>query len=410
MWQYLEIAIDGLRSARWLTRKRLLRWGSFCAFLTIGVLALDLAAHSMAGLTNANGEPVGRDFMGFWSNAQLAAAGRPEAAYIVGPHRPVDQAMPYPPVVLLLCWPLASLSYPYALLVWGGVGLALCTWSLSRLVGWEMAVFAVIGTPAGFINIFIEQNGYYTAALLACGLMLVERRPVPAGILFGMLCYKPQFGILLPLALAAGGHWRVIIAAAATALVLIAASAILLGPETWVGFFDRLPLQREFMETRAAAWSWMSSTYAMMRLLGEGSPTAYVIQGLATISATVAVAALWRGQSPHGIKCAGLVVGTFVATPYAWGYDMVVLVFAAAWLANDAVQGGFQPWEKITVFVLSTLPALALVPAKLFDFQIAPILLWLTMAVILRRGPAWPRRSFLETSSVATPRDRQFPA
>ena len=79
---------------------------------------------------------------------------------------------------------------------------------------------------------------------------------------------------------------------------------------------------------------------------------------------------------------------------------MIILIFAAAWLANEAVKTGFLPWEKIAILILLVLPALSLPPA-LAGFQIGPILLWLTMAVILRRGLACPSPSFAPTSSFA---------
>ena len=185
MRHHIQYAANLFKYAPWLTRKCLLRWGSLCAFATIGVLALNLALHSGAGLTDAAGERFGRDFFQFWSSAVLAAAGRPEAAYIVGPHQTVDQPLAYPPIVMLLCRPLAGLSYAHAVVLWGCLGLALFTWSLSRLVGWEMAAFAAVGTPAAFINIFLAQNGCYTSVLLVWGLMLVERFPVRSGILLG---------------------------------------------------------------------------------------------------------------------------------------------------------------------------------------------------------------------------------
>jgi hypothetical protein len=387
MWQCLELAAVAAKEARWLTRERLLRWGAACAFATIGVLAMNVAGHTMTGLTNAAGEHLGRDFVQFWSSARLAVAGRPEAAYVLGaPYHTADQVFAYPPIVMLLCWPLAGLSYAHALLAWGSLGLALCAWALSRLVGWEMAVLASIATPAAFINVFLQQNGFYTAGLLACGLMLVERRPVSSGILLGLLCYKPQLSVLLCPALIAGGHWRVLLWVAATALVLAATSALLFGPDTWIAFFARMAVQRQFLESRVAAWPWMTSVFATMRLVGASSPASYLIQGLSTLSAAIAVVALWRWRCPHGVKCAGLAVATFLATPYAWDYDAVVLTFAAAWLANEAVRAGFRPWEKITVFVWLTLPALSLIPAKLLNFQIAPILLWLSLAVVMRHG------------------------
>ena len=59
--------------------------------------------------------------------------------------------------------------------------------------------------PAVLINIGHGQNGFLTAALLGGALVILDRRPIVAGILFGLLVYKPQFGLMIPLALIAGG-------------------------------------------------------------------------------------------------------------------------------------------------------------------------------------------------------------
>jgi len=258
-----------------------------------------------------------------------------------------------------------------------------------------MAVLATIGAPAAFWNLLSGQNGYFTASLLVWGLTLVDRRPVFAGILLGMLCYKPQLGILLPVALVAGGHWRALAAAAVCAALLAGMSVIALGTDIWIGFFDQMDLQRRLMQVTALSWPRVLTVFVMLRLAGAGLTMAYLIQGLSTISAAAAVAVLWHSRCPLRIKAAGLAVGTFLATPYAWDYDMVVLVLAAALLAVKAVETGFLPWEKIAALTLLTLPALSVAPAKLFGLQVAPILLWLTMAVILRRGLTGPSLSLL---------------
>src|SRR4029077_20364009 len=62
--------------------------------------------------------------------------------------------------------------------------------------------------PAVLINVGHGHNGFLTAALLGGGLVVLDRRPLPAGILFGLMAYKPQFGLMIPIALAAGGYWR----------------------------------------------------------------------------------------------------------------------------------------------------------------------------------------------------------
>ena len=64
--------------------------------------------------------------------------------------------------------------------------------------------------PAVLVNLGHGQNGFLTAALLGGALVVLDRRPIVAGILFGLLVYKPQFGLMIPLALVAGGHWRTV--------------------------------------------------------------------------------------------------------------------------------------------------------------------------------------------------------
>jgi alpha-1,2-mannosyltransferase len=382
MRQFLNRAIEAVEYAPWLTRERLARWGAVYIALSIGLFVIDATAHPTSGITS------GRDFSIFWSNTALAAAGRPDAVYAAWGHHSLDRSLTYPPIMLLLLWPLAALPYHAALMVWLVLGAALFGWALARLVGWPMAALATMAVPAAFWNLMSGQDGYITAALLGSGLTLVAWRPVGAGVLIGTLCYKPQFGILLPIALAAGGYWRTFAAAAAWVAVLIVASAVLFGPDAWIAFFHRMDLQRRLMELAVSSWTRMPSVFAMMRLAGAGLGAAYAAQLLSAVAASVAIGALWRRRCPLGVKAAGLAVAVFLATPHAWDYDTLVLVFAAAWLANAAAETGFLPWEKIAVLALLTLPALSLGPAKLLHLQIAPILLWPTMALILRRALA----------------------
>jgi hypothetical protein len=224
----------------------------------------------------------------------------------------------------------------------------------------------------------------------------------------GLLCSKPQLGVLLPVALVAGRQWRALAAVAAWAILLLAASTILLGPDAWLGFFDQMVLERRLLQFGSSTWAGMPTVFVLMRMAGADLTAAYLMQGVSAISAAAAVVLLWYRRSPFGVKSAGLAVGVFLVTPHAYYYDMIILVFAAAWLANEAVKTGFLPWEKIAILSLLVLPALSLLPA-LAGFQIGPILLWLTMAVILRRGLAYPSPGFARTSSFALPHGSRSP-
>jgi hypothetical protein len=201
-----------------------------------------------------------------------------------------------------------------------------------------------------------------------------------------MLCSKPQLDVLLPVALGTDPRRS--------------ASVILFGPGVWIEFFHQMFLERRLLQFGSSTWAGMPTVFVLMRMAGADLTAAYLMQAVSAITATAAVALLWHRRSPFGVKSAGLAVGVFLVTPHAYYYDMIILIFAAAWLANEAVKTGFLPWEKIAILILLVLPALSLLPA-LAGFQIGPILLWLTMAVVLHRGLVCPSQSYARTSSFA---------
>ena len=74
--------------------------------------------------------------------------------------------------------------------------------------------------PAVFVNLGHGHNGLLTAALFGAALVVLDRRPLLAGLLFGLLAYKPQFGVLIPLVLIATWRWRTVAAAVGTVSAL----------------------------------------------------------------------------------------------------------------------------------------------------------------------------------------------
>lgn len=398
-WCRLRVAAEALRLAPWLTRERVLRWGWAFTVLSLVLLAWDVATHVTAGVTNAAGEHLGRDFVNFWSGPRLAENGRAALAYDVEAYHQFQKTLVgpasefkiygYPPSTMLLSWPLVALPYLPGLAAWTLLGIGLFAWLLSRLVGWQMAALAAIGAPAAYLNILAGQNGYFTAALLAGGLSLLDRRPVLAGVVLGLLAYKPQMGILLPVALAAGNRWRSFAAAALIVIGLIAASFVLLGAEAWSGFLDEMKMQTRVLELGHDMWYRIQTVFIMLRMLGVGLAAAYAAQACSAVLALFAVAVVWRSRSALELKAATLVVAMFLATPYAMDYDMVVLPFVAAWLARDALVGrGFRAWEKTALCLLLAQPIMTMLLSHLVGIKVAPIVLWLTLGLLLRRALA----------------------
>jgi alpha-1,2-mannosyltransferase len=215
-------------------------------------------------------------------------------------------------------------------------------------------------------------------------MMTLARRPLLAGVLLGLMCYKPQFGLLIPVALAAGGHWRAFFGAAATVVALALASFLAFGPETWLAFLEQLRLQREIFEV--ARWFRIPTVFGALRVAGIDAALSHALQGASALLAAALLFRVWRGGATVEVKGAALALGMFLATPYAWDYDMVILTFAAAWIATDAQRAGFLPWEKIAWLCVILLPIPLMFLAQAAGLQPAPIFLWLAFLLTVKRA------------------------
>jgi hypothetical protein len=219
--------------------------------------------------------------------------------------------------------------------------------------------------------------------------LLLDKRPVLAGVLIGVLCYKPQLGLLIPLALAAGGYWRSFLSASITVCALVGATTLWLGPDIWSAFLAQTQLQSMMMQNGESLWHRMPSVFSSLRLLGLPVLVATAGQILSALAAGWIVFTIWRQEKVStSLKGALLLLAGFAATPYVWDYDMAVLVFALFWIIADTRRLDWQPFEKIFWMLLLLLPYPAMLLAKLSIVQIGPVILWLTLWATYRRAKA----------------------
>ena len=378
-----------LRDAGWVNRERLTRWG-------YGFAAITLVAILWRASVTIGGAPLGWDFINYYAGASAATRGEAGLAYDRQWFAALEQAVSgipaswgvysYPPPAMLLSLPIAQLPLGVALIVWSAVGVGLVFAMLRRLVGTRQAAIAVIAAPAALCNLMSGQAGYFTAALLAGGLMLLERRPILAGVCFGGLCYKPHLGLLLPLVLVADRRWSTFLAAAATVVVLGAGSLVLFGHEAWAGFIHNLGINALLIEEHTARWYRIPTVFVGFRALGAPRSVCYAAQAISALCALAAVIAVWRSSVSREVKSAALAIAVFLATPYAWDYDMVVLVFAAAWIGCEGLRNEFLPWERLSILLLLTMPLLADAAGAAAGVPVAPILMWLALLALVGRA------------------------
>jgi arabinofuranan 3-O-arabinosyltransferase len=385
-----------LRDGDWLTLERVKAFAIVSASFWAMQLIWDFYVHTRFGVVSATGEQLGRDFVNYWAAARLAISGKAILTYHINDFLAFERSLTaanaefkwysYPPVTTLLALPFGLLPFAPAFAAWTLAGWVLLTRMLAHRMGWITAAVALLATPGFVLDISSGQNGAFSAAFLAGGVLLLDRRPLLAGVLFGLLCYKPHLGVLIPVALLVSGKWRTVLAAGATTFALVGASVLLVGWDVWAAFIHNAPINRSVLETISVECARMPTVYTAARLLGASNALAYVGQFISGIFATLAVIIVWRGAASTRLKSAALIIATFLVTPYAWDYDTVVLLFVAIWYWDYATEAGWHPWEKLALAVMISFPALVITSAISSHLQIGPLVYWLVLVLLVRRA------------------------
>jgi hypothetical protein len=350
------------------------------------------------GLSNEQGNHYGHDFLVFYSSAQLALHGKAENAYVQSCLEETEGAVVgldavsapwvYPPTFLLFVLPFGLLPYIAGYAAWCVTNLAAGVIAgLGILKRWWIP-FAVCLFPGSWLNLYAGQNGGLSAALLLGGLGLLERFPIAAGTLFGLLSYKPQFGLLIPLALIAGRHWSCFASATATVIVLAIASYIAFGAAPWEMFL--LNYQTDWLWQSDMFWAKSLTVYPMARLAGLGPTFAATLQIVSAAAAACIVLFFWRRPTPIEMRATVLTFGTLLTTPRALMYDLAILLVPILFLlVRTSRYSLLQDWVFLAFLWLS--PVAGYLYFNSINFQTWPVLLWAAMLYSIKRyGGASP--------------------
>jgi alpha-1,2-mannosyltransferase len=381
----MSAILEILRSGALVTRERMRLVGA--ALLMAFAAAFAILAATSHGPNDALGRPLGTDFSNVYAAGTYVLEGLPQAPYdptlqytreqvIFGTATPFF-GWHYPPFFLFVAALLACMPYVPALLAWQGASLGLYLLAIRAILVapatsatpdnppdasaidplWLLLALAF---PAVFVNLGHGHNGLLSAALVGSALAVLDRRPMLAGLLLGLLVYKPQFGILIPLVLVATGRWRTIAAAAATVLTLVLVTTWAFGLPVWDAFLASAQFTRTVvLESGQTGWHKIQSVFAVVRMWGGPVELAYGAQTAVTIALAASLVWLWRRPVDFNLKATALIVAALLATPYSLDYDMTTLAPAIAFLAVHGIRFGFAPWEKTALAALWLAPLVA---------------------------------------------------
>ena len=344
------------------------------------------------------GRPLGADFITFWASSHLTLNGDPAAAFdgakilvaerVAVPGNEKLFLWHYPPMFMLVVMPLALLPYLLSFLVWNLLTLAAFVAVMRKIAPAAATVWLTLAFAATYVNFIHGQTGFLTAALFGGAIVLLGRRPVLAGILIGLLCFKPHLGILLPLALICGRHWRAFLAASATTIAFALTSVAVVGLESWRAFLENIPLVRLVFEEGMLPWVKMPGLFPSLRLLGADATVAYALHGVLALAVAAIVGWVWWRKAPIPLAAAVLVTGTLLATPYSFDYDLVLLAIPVALLGWDGYRNGWMAWEREILVLAGVIPMAAPGIATITSLQFSFLILLALFAVATRRAAA----------------------
>jgi glycosyl transferase family 87 len=351
-----------LASGGWLSRKRLRLYTAILLVAELAIFAFLIAGTH--GWIVPLKSPTTTDFVSFYAAGRLADAGTPALAYDHTAHLAAEEAIAgrgieyqyfnYPPVYEALFAPIACLPYLVAFVAFETATLLLFLVVARRVLDHYSgtALVALLAFPMVWWNFGLGQNAFLTAALFGAATLFIDRRPILSGLCFGALCYKPHFALLVPVALAFGGHWRVFVGAACSAAALVLLSVALLGWDTWQAFIATAGASHSMYESGRILFGGFVSPFGAMRLIGANVSVAYAVQAIFTVIAVVVVAMVWRRQSSLSTRGAVLASATLLAVPLALLYDLMLGAVAGCWLLRGADSAAPLAWEKTALALI----------------------------------------------------------
>jgi hypothetical protein len=281
------------------------------------------------------------------------------------------------------------IPYVAAFLSWDLVTLLGCVAAVYLIARRSSAIVLVLASPFTAWNFLGGQNGFLTASLIGASLHFLETRPVLAGVFIGCLSYKPQFGMLFPVALAAGNHWKAFTSAAATVALLVGVTIAAFGADVWTAFprglgaHWALILSADPANVPLLLAGRLQTVYGTIRTIHGSAALALIAQGVTTTALAILVWFLWRLPVRYSLKAATLSAAALIATPWAAACDMAAIVVPIAFLAKDQMSYGLLPGEQTIMIGLFASSFVILL-----TFGGAPIgalMMIVLLGVILRR-------------------------
>jgi hypothetical protein len=289
---------------------------------------------------------------------------------IVGRDTPVYLEYFYGPQVAVPFIPLAWLPFLFQAAIWAAVSMAIYFGSVSLI--WKrcarlrphrrLVTICALAFPPLF---HFWVRGQLSAIVLACFtaayLAFVGQRNFLAGLALGLLAFKPQFLVAIPLVLLLAGAWKMLGGLLISAAAQLTLTSLCFGRAVMDAYFTRLLHSASHPASTELVFSpiQMHSLHTFWELLipwRSGVWVFYLLSSLAVIAITSAV---WRSPVSVPLRFSALVLAAILVNPHIYVYDLVALVpgflLIADWLLAKP-QHSTRPALSLLLYLAFLLP------------------------------------------------------
>jgi hypothetical protein len=124
-----------------------------------------------------------------------------------------------------------------------------------RRIWWPVAILVILAFPGFTGTLHLGQNSVLSLALLTAGWLLITRqRDAAAGVVWGLLVYKPTWLVAFALVPLLSRRWRMLAGMIGTAAVLCLATLPVVGLQSW---FDWLRVGRAAAQLYELESNWV---------------------------------------------------------------------------------------------------------------------------------------------------------
>ena len=340
-----------------------------------------LVDYAKPGIFDRAGNIKFQDFLQFPISARLIASGHADQLYddqvlarkiraIAGRDTSVYLQYFYGPQVALPFIPLLSLSFLAQAAIW--VALSLLMYFVCIYFLWKrcaalrpyralVAICALAYPP--LFHFFMR--GQLSAVVLVCFtaayLAFSVRRDFLAGVALGLLAFKPQFLVAIPLILLLGQGWKAFAGVVISAAAQLALTSLYFGRAVMQAYFARLlhsvghPGSTELIFSPIQ----MHSLHSFRELLIPWRPGVWALYVLTSFAVTGIAASIWKSSTPLALRFSALMFAAVLVNPHLYIYDLLALAPAFLLLTDwslSNVRSPAKPALDVLLYLAFLLP------------------------------------------------------